>query len=123
MILSGVGREDLNRGTNAWNGSGNLSSSVSYGNTRGGDDACNFKLSIDHLYKPTLNVRVNVYGGNVDVCRRLGLKKGDFVVVDGELMNRSGHDEVLTEVRCREIIVRPCENENSRRRERNGNRR
>ena len=121
MVLSGVGSEKLNRGTNSWNGSGSLVSNVSYGNTRVGGPACNFKMAIDHPYKQKLFVRINVYGGNVNVCKKLNLRKGDFVVVDGELMNRNGHDEILTEVRCREIII--CANNQEDRREVNGNQR
>jgi len=35
------------------------------------------------------------------------LSKGDFVVIDGELMNRKGQDELLTEIRCTEIVIHP----------------
>jgi single-stranded DNA-binding protein len=96
----------LSRGTNSWHGSGQLVSDVKYGGTRNGGPACSFRIAINQLRKPTIYIRVNVYGGNVEVCRKFTLGKGDFVVVAGELMSRNGKDEVLTEVRCRDIVIK-----------------
>ena len=96
------------RGTNAWHGSGNVASDVSYGHTGKGEPACNFRIAVEQAHKQLTFLRVNVYGGNVEVCRLRGLQKGDYVLVQGELMNRSGHgqsNDTLTEVRCQEIVI------------------
>ena len=95
----------MSRGTNSWHGCGAVVSDVRYNNTKGGDLACSFRIAINQPYKNTLYIRVNVYGGNVVVCERRKLVIGDFVVIDGELMNRRGNDEVLIEIRCREIVI------------------
>ena len=94
------------KGTNVWNGSGNIASEVDYGRTgRRQEEACNFRLAIEQRNKPLLFVRINVYGGNVEVCRLRSLKQGDYVVVSGELMNRNGQNGILTDIRCGEIII------------------
>ena len=93
------------KGTNVWHGSGNIASDVHFGRTGKGDEACNFRLVVEQAHKPLLYIRINVYGGNVDVCRMRNLGRGDYVVIDGELMNRKGQDEYLTEIRCREIVI------------------
>jgi len=96
----------VSKGTNVWHGSGNVASDVFYGKTKSGDDACNFKVAIEQAHKPLLYVRINVYAGHVEVCRKRQLTKGDYVVIDGELMNRRGQNDTLIEVRCKEIIIR-----------------
>lgn len=96
------------KGTNVWHGSGNIASDVSYGRTGKGEAAANFKLVVEQSHKQLTFVRVNVYGGNVEVCRMRDLRKGDYVIVHGELMNRSGHQsygDTLTEIRCLEIVI------------------
>jgi hypothetical protein len=108
--LSGVdGSEDVSRGTNSWNGSGDVITDVTYSRTRSGDEACSFRIAVNQAHKPTLYLRINVYGGNVIVCRKRNLGIGDFVVIDGELMNRKGKDDVLIEVRCQDIVIRQSE--------------
>jgi single-stranded DNA-binding protein len=96
----------MSRGTNAWHGSGNVASDVSYGKTHGSDDACNFRIAIEQAHKQLLYIRINVYGGNVEVCRLRNLSKGDYVVIDGELMSRQGKETTVIEVRCKEIVIR-----------------
>jgi len=96
------------KGTNVWHGSGNIASEVSYGRTGRGEAACNFRIIIEQAHKQLSFVRVNVYGGNVEVCRLRDLSRGDYVIIHGELMNRQGNQtpgEMLTEVRCLEIVI------------------
>ena len=95
----------MQRGINSWVGAGNVASDVSYGQTHSGDDACNFRVAIEQAHKNILYIRVNVYSKNTSVCRMKNLKKGDYVVVEGELMNRMGKDDVLIEIRCKEIVI------------------
>lgn len=97
----------MQRGTNAWHGSGNVASDVAYGETRAGDTACNFRLVIEQPHKPLSYFRVNAYGRNASDCQNKKLAKGDYVVIDGELMNRQGKEELLTEIRCTEIVIHP----------------
>lgn len=94
----------MHRGLNVWIGSGNIASDLSYGKTHGGDDACNFRLAVEQAYKQVLYVRVNIYGRNVFACERNKLMKGDYVSIEGELMNRKGQEDTLTEVRCKDIV-------------------
>jgi single-stranded DNA-binding protein len=95
------------KGTNTWTGSGNVASDVLYGETKTGDKACNFKLAIEQSHKSLVFVRINAYAGNVEVCQARRLKKGDYVVVEGELMNRRGQDDTVTEIRCKTIVIPP----------------
>jgi len=102
------------KGINDWHGAGNLSTNVSYGATKSGDEACNFKVALEKSHTPTVFVRINVYGGFLEVCRARDLKKGDYVVVQGELMNRQreiGGDLItLVEVRCTGLVIEPGHN-------------
>lgn len=96
----------MERGTNSWNGSGIVCSDVVFNETTKGDQACGFRIAINKLYRPTFYIRVNAYGSNAEGCRKMDLSRGDCVIVDGELMSRMGREEQLTEVRCREIVIR-----------------
>jgi single-stranded DNA-binding protein len=78
---------------------------VLFNPTRKGDRAASFRIAIEQPHKTVVFVRINVYGGNVDAIRERGLKKGDYVVVDGELMNRRGPSDTLTEVRCSNVVI------------------
>jgi hypothetical protein len=95
------------KGTNSWSGSGNVAGDVFYGRTGSGDPACNFKIVIEEAHKPLVYVRINVYGGFVDICQHRELKKGNYVVVGGELMNRKGREGTLVEVRCAKLVIEP----------------
>lgn len=95
----------MSRGTNTWHGSGDVATDVLFSATGKGEKAAAFKVAIEQAHKATVFVRINVYGGNVEVLRERGVKKGDFVVVDGELMNRRGQADTLTEVRCLNIVI------------------
>lgn len=97
----------MQRGTNAWHGSGNVASDVAYGETHAGDPACNFRIAVEQPHKQLSYFRVNAYGRNASDCRKKSLGKGDYVVIDGELMNRKGQDELLTEIRVTEIVIHP----------------
>jgi single-stranded DNA-binding protein len=93
------------RGTNAWHGSGSVCSDVVYNKTRSGEEACGFRVAINEPHKPTIYIRVNLYGSNVLGCRKLGLGKGDYVIINGELMIRMGREEELLEVRGHKISI------------------
>jgi single-stranded DNA-binding protein len=103
------------KGLNNWHGSGNVSTDVSYGETKSGDKACNFKIAIERSHVPVVFIRINVYAGYVDVCEARNLKKGDYVVIQGELMNRQriiGDDKItLVEVRCTGLVIEPGRNQ------------
>ena len=97
----------MSKGTNVWTGSGNVASDIQYGKTgKKDEDACNFRIAIEKAHRPLVFVRINIYGGNVDVCKMRGLKKGDYVIVSGELMNRDGRDGTITEVRCMDLVIK-----------------
>lgn len=52
-------------------------------------------------------VKINAYSpGLIGVCRAM-LHKGAYVIVEGELMTRSGRYGERTEVRARDIIFVP----------------
>jgi hypothetical protein len=106
-IKSGGRSNNALRGTDVWSGSGNIAGHPIFGKTGCGESACSFKVAIDKKHKPTTFVRVNVYGGNVEVCRVRDLASGDYVMVSGELMNRRGKNsnETIVEVRCNEIVI------------------
>lgn len=95
------------KGINVSNISGNVTGDVFFAQTGRGEDACSFRLAISQAYKSTTFVRVNVYGGHVSVCRSRDLSRGDYCVVSGELMNRKVRGELLTEIRCLEIVINP----------------
>jgi hypothetical protein len=52
-------------------------------------------------------VRVNIFGPLTLVCKDREMNKGDFVIVEGELMNRvlKNTKESVLEVRCRDIKI------------------
>lgn len=95
----------MRRGTDSWSGSGTVVGEVKFGKTSSDNEACSFKLCIDKKNKSRVVVRVNAYAGNAKVAKKRGLKRGDYCVVSGELMNRRGANEELTEVRCEEIVI------------------
>lgn len=99
------------RGLNNFSGAGNVSGPIKFGSTGQGDLACSFMLVMDKKNQQVSTwVRINVYGPLVKICETK-LKKGDYLVVEGELMNRQrvaveaeGDTQILTEVRARDII-------------------
>lgn len=94
------------KGINSFDGSGNVASEVLFSETRGGEPACSFRLAIEQSHKATVFVRVNAYGGIVEVIRRRGLSSGDYCVVSGELMNRrSREQDLLTEIRVVHLAI------------------
>jgi single-stranded DNA-binding protein len=52
----------------------------------------------------TAYVRVNVFIDSLARACQRKLAKGTYVIVEGELMNRQGSHEKLTEVRARQVI-------------------
>jgi hypothetical protein len=95
------------RGTNSWYGSGNVGASIRYARTRESVECCSFVLAIDDR-NTTTRVRVNVYGGLVEICRKK-LRSGKYAIIHGELMNRLGvsKGEIILETRARNIIFVP----------------
>lgn len=95
------------RGINRVTISGNVCGDANYGQLRDGTRCCSFSIASDRHTRGdviTAFVRVNVYIDVLTDLIRQKLRKGDYVIVDGELMNRNGTAEELTEVRAREIV-------------------
>jgi len=100
------------RGINSWDGSGVVAGDVSFGSTKSDDLACNFRIVIEGAHNHVSYFRVNAYGQNAKFCQMRGLQKGDYVVICGELMNRAGREEILTEIRCKSIVIISMERKN-----------
>lgn len=97
------------RGINKVIVSGNTSDSAHYHSTDNGTPCATFKLASDRRginrgEVITTWVKINVYNeALVSLCEKR-LKKGVYVIVEGELMTRkAAHGEVI-EVRARELI-------------------
>ena len=96
------------RGLNKTIISGNVSGDINFSELPNRDPALSFSLASDRRAgdggQVTVWVRVYVYIiPLIDICRKR-LKKGGYVLIDGELMNREGVHGKLTEIRAREII-------------------
>jgi len=95
------------RGVNRVVISGNVTGAIQEGRTNSGVPTCTFVLASDRYTKDSIVtawVKINVYGKPlVDVCEPR-LRKGRYVLVEGELMNRDGRTAELTEVRAKEVI-------------------
>ena len=48
--------------------------------------------------------KINVYMDHLVARCRERLKSGGYVIIEGELMNRDGRSEALTEVRARDLV-------------------
>jgi single-stranded DNA-binding protein len=97
------------RGLNSVVISGNVGNSITFGDTRAGTPACSFSIASDrHTFDGIISawVKINAYGDVVRVCEER-LEKGCYVMVSGELMNRTVPAGELLEVRAREIIFIP----------------
>ena len=96
------------RGLNRTILSGNVQDKITYGSTRVGAGCCSFVVASSRTGQGqqviTTYVKVNAYGdGLVRLCRAR-LKKGVYILIEGELMNRDGVLGDLTEVRARELV-------------------
>lgn len=85
--------------------SGNVTSDINFSRTRSGLEVCSFVVCSERsggTYRayPKINVYLEKL---VEMCRSR-LSKGTYVIVEGELMNRDGRSEELTEVRARDIV-------------------
>lgn len=90
------------RGINVVCLSGNLTGYIKTGETGGGHGFCSFSLVSEQKGGRTTLVRVNVFAdGLVKMCEPR-LRKGDYLVISGELMNQK--DSRMLEVRALEII-------------------
>lgn len=102
------------RGINKVILSGNVTSRIDYAQTDGGSEVCSFVLASDRHSTGgvvTAYVKVNVYiDALVRLCRSR-LEKGSYLLVEGELMNRTAPSGKLTEVRAWEMIFLPLEKE------------
>lgn len=54
-----------------------------------GDEAASFTLFVADDSERTTLARVNVFGSLVRLCRLVNLERGDYVLVEGRLMNRT----------------------------------
>ena len=96
--------------------SGNLGGTVTEGKTTDGTEALAFDVVCQSLpgdlSKPTrVWTRVNVYDPALLARIRPRLKRGVYVQIHGELMNRRGQNTELLEIRATQIITmeRPSE--------------
>ena len=114
------------RGLNRVIISGNVGAQISFNNTSSGMPACSFFLASDrHAGRGSVVsawVKINVYGDDfVRICRAR-LEKGGYVLVEGELMNRDGQLGELVEVRAREVIFLPRDDESEKEEDAHGSR-
>lgn len=96
------------RGLNRVIISGNVTEKIDFARTEAGNtEVCTFTLASDRHTSGkviTAFVKVNVYvEALVRVCRSR-LAKGSYLIVEGELMNRTTPSGKLTEVRAWELI-------------------
>lgn len=94
------------RGINKVVISGNVAATAHFNELRGGL-VCSFPIISDRYTRGDIIsafVRINVYIDNLARICRDKVVKGGYVIVEGELMNRDGVHEELTEVRAREIV-------------------
>jgi len=95
------------RGINKVIISGNVAGNINFAELPEGASALSFSVASDRKANGstiTAWVKINVYHeALVRICRSR-LAKGNYVLVEGELMNREGQHGELTEVRAREII-------------------
>ena len=96
------------RGINKVVFSGNIGGSIKFQETGKGIPSCSFQVASDrhaHGEVVTAWVKVNAYGqGLVRSCKPR-LRKGAYVIVEGELMNRDSRGfKELVEIRAREVI-------------------
>ena len=96
------------RGINEVTLAGNVSGGIKYCETRKGVPTCSFQIASDrHANGKTVVtawVKINVYGNKLVSPCQAKLKKGSYVIVTGELMNRDGRLKELVEVRARDIV-------------------
>lgn len=90
------------RGINVVAVSGNVTESITFSQTNSGHGVCSFALVTEQKEEKTTFVRVNVFQeGLIKLCRDR-LRKGLYVVVTGELMNRKSSSQ--TEVRAHDVV-------------------
>ncbi len=96
------------RGINKVVFSGNIGGAIKFNDTSKGTPSCSFQVAADrhaHGEVVTAWVKINAYGqGLVRSCQPR-VKKGAYVIVEGELMNRDTRElKELVEIRAREVI-------------------
>jgi single-stranded DNA-binding protein len=95
------------RGVNYVVISGNVSGRINFGTMGDGTEVLSFQVASDRWAngsRMTVWVKINVYIDQLVRICKTKLKKGEYVIVQGELMNREGNHGELTEVRAREIL-------------------
>lgn len=100
-------------GINSVHISGNVTGTITFQQTKQNQTpACSFTVVSDRKgpkgMMVSAKVKVNAYGDHLFNLCSSHLEKGTYVIVEGELMNRSGQHGDLTEVRAIEIIF-PCQ--------------
>lgn len=95
------------RGVNKVIISGNIVRDGVYNKTSRDQDVCSFQIASDRHSRGdvvTAFVRINVFTESlVNICERF-VRKGAYVIVEGELMNRPGTHDELTEVRAKDLV-------------------
>lgn len=88
--------------------SGNISDVIYATTEKKADPAASFTLFVDNSGDDnTTLVRVNVFGSLVLLCKDRGLKGGDYVIVEGALMNRliRSNGFRATEIKAKDIKI------------------
>lgn len=83
--------------------SGNVGGKIVHSQTRDSNPACSFSLASEQEGRGATWVRVNCYG-QLAIKLKDFLKRGAYLSVEGELMNRAGKFGELTEVRAKDVI-------------------
>ena len=95
------------RGVNKIVISGNVTNATKFNTIRSGQEVCTFGLVSERSSgagSHKVYAKINVYMEHLVTRCRDWLDTGGYVIVEGELMNRDGRSEALTEVRARDIV-------------------
>ena len=95
------------RGINRVILSGNVGTPISFAKTDGGAEVCTFALNLERHANGsvvTATVKVNVYMEALVRLARTKLSEGCYLIIEGELMNRTAPQGRVTEVRAWELL-------------------
>ena len=94
----------MSRGYSSFTGTGDVGEPIKFGQTSHREECCSFMLAIQKRDQARATwVKINVYGGNVAICKTR-LRVGGNVSVKGEAMNRDTNGFITTEFRADEIV-------------------
>lgn len=94
------------RGHNQVLVSGTVEGKMVSGTTGDGGSAFSFSVASEDSGNKTMRVRINAYGQTANQCDDEAVR-GQYCIVIGELMNRSGKFGKLTEIRAKTVEFLP----------------